>query len=236
MNKKMIAAILACAMAVGATIGGTIAWLTDTTDEVVNTFTVGNIEIELTESDATKEGDINKKNYDFVPGDTLLKDPTVTVKSESEDCWLFVKVTVANNSCEDTTVKPKVTADPVLTWATAEGWKQYTEYTDITKNGIYYFYRQVTKNDLKETVNGVEKAKDAVYQILNCQDSNNSEHEKCTGCVKVSTDVTKGMVTAMGKDGSSKPTLTFDAAAVQSKNIADVKTAFAETGWKTSGN
>ena len=236
MKKKTLAILLSCAMLIGATVGGAIAWLTDTTEEVVNTFTVGNIEIELKETDTNKVDGINKKDYDFVPGDTLLKDPTVTVKKESEECWLFVKVTVANNVCTDTSVEPDIVADPVLTWGTAEGWKKYEPYTDITDDGTYYFYRAVTENDLKETVEGTETPKDAVYQILKCQDTDNPAHVNCTGCVKVSTEVTKGMVTAMGKDGTSKPTLTFDAAAVQSKNIAKVQTAFAETGWETSGN
>lgn len=221
MKKKTLAILLSCAMLMGATVGGAIAWLTDTTEEVVNTFTVGNIEIELKETDTNKVDGINKKDYDFVPGDTLLKDPTVTVKKESEECWLFVKVTVANNVCTDTSVTPNIVANPVLTWEIAAGWTLYETYLDVSGNGTFYFYRSVTENDLASA--------DAVYPILKCQDTAN--HTDCTGCVKVSTDVTKGMVTAMGKDGSLKPTLTFDAAAVQSKNIAEVQTAFAETGW-----
>lgn len=221
MKKKTLAILLSCAMLIGATVGGAIAWLTDTTEEVVNTFTVGNIEIELEETGTTEDEGINKKDYDFVPGDTLLKDPTVTVKKESEECWLFVKVTVENNECTDTSVIPNIVANPVLTWEIAAGWTPYRTYSDVRDNGTYYFYRSVTENDLASA--------DAVYQILKCQDT--THDNSCTGCVKVSTEVTKGMVTAMGKDGTSKPTLTFDAAAVQSKNIADVQTAFAETGW-----
>ena len=69
-------------------VGGTLAWLTDQTAEVKNTFTVGDINIGLTETTT---------DYKMVPGNTIAKDPTVTVKAESEACWLFVKVTESAN-------------------------------------------------------------------------------------------------------------------------------------------
>lgn len=100
LNMKPLAVFLALTLLVGCAVGGTIAWLTGQTDAVTNTFTVGDINIELDESSTTTSasGEI-KKNYLFVPGDTLEKDPKVTVKANSEDCYLFVKVTSTNNSC-----------------------------------------------------------------------------------------------------------------------------------------
>ena len=50
MKKKIMAMCLVIAMAATAVIGGTLAYFTDTTEDVVNTFTVGNVEIELFES------------------------------------------------------------------------------------------------------------------------------------------------------------------------------------------
>ena len=72
----------------GAAVAGTVAWLTDKTKTEVNTFTVGNIDIELTETTS---------NYKMVPGETIAKDPKVSVTAGSEDCWLFVKVEEGNN-------------------------------------------------------------------------------------------------------------------------------------------
>ena len=40
MKKKTVALLLACVMALGVAIGGTMAWLVDSTGEVENTFTV----------------------------------------------------------------------------------------------------------------------------------------------------------------------------------------------------
>ena len=85
MKKKTLALVLALTLLVAGVVGGTLAWLTDQTAEVKNTFTVGDINIGLTETTA---------DYKMIPGNTIAKDPTVTVKANSEACWLFVKVEV----------------------------------------------------------------------------------------------------------------------------------------------
>jgi len=110
MKKKTLALVLALTLLVAGVVGGTLAWLTDRTAEVKNTFTVGDINISLTETTT---------DYKMVPGNTIAKDPTVTVKANSEACWLFVQVT------ESTDLKD------FITYAIAEGW---TELQD----GVYY--------------------------------------------------------------------------------------------------
>lgn len=83
--KKSFALILALVLVVTAVAGGTIAWLTATSDEVVNTFSVGDININLKETTGNK--------YIVVPGATDAKDPTVTVLKGSEECYVYAKVT-----------------------------------------------------------------------------------------------------------------------------------------------
>lgn len=101
---KGIALALVMVLLLGCGIGGTIAWLLDTTPTVTNTFTVGKVDLTLVESpyDVTNntygspaEGVTN--NYPMIPGNTYKKDPKVTVTANSEDCWLFVKVDTVNN-------------------------------------------------------------------------------------------------------------------------------------------
>lgn len=87
--KKKVLSIVAVVLVLCCAIGGTLAWLTDKTDPVVNTFTVGDINIELTESE--------NLNLKMVPGNTITKDPKVTVQAGSEKCWLFVKVDKSAN-------------------------------------------------------------------------------------------------------------------------------------------
>lgn len=112
MKKKTLALVLALTLLAAGVVGGTLAWLTDQTAEVKNTFTVGDINIGLTETTT---------DYKMVPGNTIAKDPTVTVKANSEACWLFVKVT------ESTDLKD------FITYAIAEGW---TALPGV--DGVYY--------------------------------------------------------------------------------------------------
>ena len=112
MKKKTLALVLALTLLVAGVVGGTLAWLTDRTAEVKNTFTVGDINIGLTETN---------RDYKMVPGNKLDKDPTVIVKAESEACWLFVKVTESANLGD------------YITYNIADGW---TALAGV--DGVYY--------------------------------------------------------------------------------------------------
>ncbi len=90
MNKKIIALMMALVLILGAAIGGTLAWLTAKTEDVVNTFTTSDIEIKLDETKPTN------KTAQIIPGYTIEKDPLITVKADSEKCYLFVKVAEGN--------------------------------------------------------------------------------------------------------------------------------------------
>ena len=85
-SSKTFVVMLALVLALGCAVGGTIAWLTANTDPVVNTFTYGDINIELNE---TKPAN---RQATIIPGKDIDKDPKVTVKANSETCYLFVKV------------------------------------------------------------------------------------------------------------------------------------------------
>ena len=109
---KTMFMILAVVLIVGISVGGTLAWLTATTESVTNTFTVGDININLKETTS---------NYKMVPGNTIAKDPKVTVLKDSEACWLFVKIEKSTN------------LDDFITYAVADGW---TALTGVS--GVYY--------------------------------------------------------------------------------------------------
>ena len=146
MKKKSLALVLALAMIVVCVVGGTLAWLTATTPEVKNTFTYGDINIKLEETDATVAADGSAtKEFKMIPGYTIAKDPTVTVVKDSEKCYLFVKVAESDNF------------DTFMTYDMADGW---TALAGV--NGVYYRVVDasatnqefgVLKND-KVTVNG----------------------------------------------------------------------------------
>lgn len=85
MNKKktIIAAVVLILVYM---IGGAIAYFTDT-DSVTNTFTIGNVDIEVLEPnwDST-----NAEN--LMPGDTVTKDPKIHNKSTTNPAYVFMKV------------------------------------------------------------------------------------------------------------------------------------------------
>ena len=113
MKKKITIAVVCAVLSCVCLIGTTFAWLVDKTDPVENTFTVGNVDIELTESD-----DLNLK---MVPGNTITKDPKVTVIGGSEACWVFIKIEKSANF------------DTFMEYAVATGWTALAD-----NDGVYY--------------------------------------------------------------------------------------------------
>ena len=112
MKKKLlimsVAMVLVCAFAVGMTI----AYLTST-DEVVNTFTVGNVRIKLDEAAANPDGSlvpnadrVKANRYKLIPGHTYNKDPMVTVLSGSEESFIKMTVTFSNSAELDAIFDP----------------------------------------------------------------------------------------------------------------------------------
>ena len=108
MKKKLLSLALAVAL-VAIGVVGTLAYLTDTSGDMVNTFTVGNIGIELDEA-VVEESDGEYKyvatdsrtkrgqSYEnLLPGDKVQKDPTINMLTNSVDGWVFIEVTMKSS-------------------------------------------------------------------------------------------------------------------------------------------
>ncbi|MBE5773259.1 MAG: hypothetical protein E7337_04920 [Clostridiales bacterium] len=105
--RKALATMLAALLLVVVSVGATIAYLTDEED-VVNTFTVGNVQISLDEAKVEYNKESNKyvakgeerekdqQKYKLLPGIEIVKDPTVTVDANSEESYIRAFVTVSN--------------------------------------------------------------------------------------------------------------------------------------------
>lgn len=134
MKKKTLALLLALVLVFGAAVGGTIAYLTDTTGPVTNTFTVGDIgDLTLTET----TGD----SYTIIPGANISKNPVVAYESDANNdvaVYVFVKVTApgwtvaADNK---TYTKSTTSADPALSFTIDD-----SKWTYLTKDGSDYIY------------------------------------------------------------------------------------------------
>ena len=135
-STKIVTILLALALLVCCGIGGTVAWLMDSTEAVTNTFTIGDINLTLVESpyDAANNSYRNpienvNNSYPLIPGNTYNKDPKVTVLANSEDCYLFVRMEKIGNP------------DNYLDFTfNDDGWSTYNG-----EEGVYY--REVLKND-----------------------------------------------------------------------------------------
>lgn len=84
---KAFTAMLALTLVLAAywAVGGTAAWLAAKSEPIASTFTFGDINITLTETD-------HQEQIKIIPGVDIPKDLKVTVTADSVDCWLFVKV------------------------------------------------------------------------------------------------------------------------------------------------
>ena len=147
---KALALALCAVLLVVSTVFVTMAYLTSKTDVVTNTFTVGKVTITLDEADVdlmgVKDSDARVKanEYKLIPGHTYIKDPTIHVAGDSENCWLFVKV---ENGLKDiiagnTSVSENDSIDTVYTieaQMTKNGWSLVTGETNI------YAYKATAK-------------------------------------------------------------------------------------------
>ncbi len=137
MKKKVAMVVIALVLTLCFAVGGTLAWLVDATGPVKNTFTYGDINIDLWEHELNEDGltlgsakVYEESGFKMIPGNTIEKDPTVTVEKDSEACWLFVKVEKSENF------------DTFMTYAIATGWTALDG-----EDGVYYREVDATEED-----------------------------------------------------------------------------------------
>ncbi len=163
---KLFLMVMALALVLCTIIGGTVAWLITDTDPVVNTFTYGDINITLEETDADGDGDPDANEYPMVPGNPITKDPKVTVLANSENAWLFVKLEKSANF------------DDFMTYEVAEGWTAldgvagvyYRAVDKSASNAEFYVLKDNTVNVkgevTKEMLNALDKDGASNYPTL----------------------------------------------------------------------
>ena len=142
-NLKPVALLLAIALLVGTAVGGTLAWLTDKTNEVKNVFTVGNIDIDLEETTG--------EEYKMIPGYTIDKDPFVTVMANSEKSYVFVEVIESENF------------DDFMTYVIDPAWAPVPDV-----DNVYYLIQNATTADVEHAVlkDDQVKVKDTVTKEM----------------------------------------------------------------------
>lgn len=116
---KAVTAMLALTLVLAAywAVGGTAAWLAAKSEPIASTFTFGDIDITLTETD-------HQEQIKIIPGVDIKKALKVTVQADSVDCWLFVKVVQAGTF-----------VDGKVTYFIDDGW---TKGDGSIPEGVYY--------------------------------------------------------------------------------------------------
>ena len=130
MKKKLVAGGLVAALAATAIGGATLAYFTDN-ESKDNTFTVGNVQINLTEPNWDATGSEEAK--EAYPGEALAKDPTVT-NTGANPCVVRIAV-----EWDDTIGEMEYRTNYVPN-ALGEGWVDggdgYFYYTKVLDNGV----------------------------------------------------------------------------------------------------
>lgn len=135
MKKKTVALLLSLVLVFGVIAGGTLAWLTDTSDTVTNTFTTSDIKVKLEETKGTGTT-ATEKSFQMVPGWTIDKDPKAWVEAGSEDCYLFVKLEKSTNF------------DTYLSYEVDISEGKWTKLEGVTDE---VYYRVVKANEMGDT-------------------------------------------------------------------------------------
>ncbi len=150
-SKILILSVCLASILIGATLG-TFAYLTSQ-DTVVNTFTVGDVEITLDETKVTADGKpvenaerVKENNYHLVPGMTYTKDPTLTVVKGSEEAYVRMLVKVNCLKELDEIFAPSgAELTSIFNGFDGSKWVYETEVRNETENTVTYEFRYINK-------------------------------------------------------------------------------------------
>ena len=191
MKKKLLTSailVLSAVLLVAASVLGTFAFLASST-AVSNTFTVGDVAIDMRESAVDADGkDIDNEegsaenlrtsdgnSYELIPGKTYCKDPAIYVNAGSTPSYLFVKVKNGISTLE----KKGDSENPTMKeQMVAKGW-QLVKTNDSTKEELYIYVGMnagTTKatatipaypTEVQDNITAVgSKTQDEVYEVF----------------------------------------------------------------------
>ena len=145
MKKRSIGLMVAALCLFTACIGYTLAYLISLSNPVENVFTVGDVNISLSETTGNE--------YKMAPGVEIFKDPTVTVEANSETCWIFVRINKSPNFSR------------YCDFEIADGWAALSQ-----NEGVYY--QKVKKSAVNKSFNLLKNNRLFVKESLTEEDLN----------------------------------------------------------------
>jgi predicted ribosomally synthesized peptide with SipW-like signal peptide len=154
-NRTIIAAVV---LLLVLAVGGAVAYFTDS-EQKTNTFTIGSVDITLTEDgwDALADNnnnDIPDAAEDMMPGESVTKDPLINNVSTKNPAYVFIKVVVP---CT-TIVAPATTSEEIFTYTVNAGWTELSSAAVACTSGenathVYYYGSNGTLTQLDKAAN-----------------------------------------------------------------------------------
>ena len=150
--------VLCAIVLVAVSVMGTLAYLIDE-EEVVNTFTVGNVDIKLDEAEVDENGvpvegadRVTGNEYHLIPGQTYVKDPTVTVAAGNEEAYVRMLVTVTKYAELKEVFGEDFLPETYVTGWDAEKWPcaGITDNGDNTVTYEFRYFQAVGNRDSEE--------------------------------------------------------------------------------------
>ena len=155
MNKKktILASLILLLIVV---VGGAIAYFTDT-DEKRNTFTIGSVDISLSESnwsltDTNPANGIPDAAENLMPGQTVLKNPVISNESVKNAAYVFAKLEVPCTT--------ETTPQEIFTYSiNDDSWTELTDEAIACTSGnsathVYYYGTEGTLSTLAKATDG----------------------------------------------------------------------------------
>ncbi len=129
-NKKVIACLVAAGLTVCIGAGATLAYLQDETSTITNTFTIGDVEIDLDEPQWNPDD-----AEDMVPGATVDKDPYVTNVGQT-DAFIGIRVDGIEAMATKGFVVGELDGDGKLTLTGNNVFEWDEKFTLVDQNGM----------------------------------------------------------------------------------------------------
>lgn len=182
-KRKIMMSVMSAALVGVVAIGGTLAYMSDKSNQVTNTFNLGSGYVEegdhiglwLDEKDIANPGsrtEIGNEYKEMLPGSLVEKDPTFHLTTGSTDSYVFAQVTGVDAMIADgyyfTVAQPEKLTDPAES-AFSDKWEKVADNGDDTDAGFdgLYVYKTVVKGGELGQDGEVVTAADSMEAMFN---------------------------------------------------------------------
>ena len=192
-KKKLLTILTALVLVAVVGAGSTLAYMSQERT-LTNVFTIGDVDIELSETDygngeILKEGILDKRiklndtnktggnsdtDYKLYPSKTVKKDPIVKVLASSEQCYVFMKVTGAEAIKQKFVFTVEDPASVTLPENSifSNDWIKI-DPTDVSLDGIYMYNGDISDAGKINQINdqGIKEDKElpALFNYVTCR-------------------------------------------------------------------